>query len=66
VKTLDDRQFQIHVARVHLAECARRRQHWPSRDFYWSLFAWAQKARRQAAAMPREPQQAGLPLSGGT
>lgn len=57
---MTDREFQIHVARVHLAECARRRRHWPSRDFYWSLFAWAQDARRRAAAISREPQQGGL------
>jgi hypothetical protein len=54
-----DRAFLLHVARVHLAECARRRTGRVNRDFYWSLFAWAQNARRRAAAL-REPTQSGL------
>lgn len=57
---MNERELQIHVARVHLAECARRRRHWPSRHFYWSLFAWAQNARLRAAVIAREPQQRGL------
>jgi len=64
---MTERELQIHVAKVQLAECARRR-HGPldrdgrnvNRDFYWSLFGWAQARRRKAAAMPREPMQAGL------
>jgi hypothetical protein len=58
--TLTDREFRIHVARVHLAECARRRRSHVNRDFYWHLFAWAQRSRREAAAMPRTPSQGGL------
>jgi hypothetical protein len=61
------RELQIHVARVQLAECARRR-HGPldrngrnvNRDFYWLLFGYAQTCRRRAAAMAREPKQEAL------
>jgi hypothetical protein len=45
------RTFQLHYARVLLCE-ARRRRH--QGRFYWSLIAWAQKARREAAAIPVE------------
>jgi len=45
-----DRTFLIHFARVHLNECRARRHHPANRNFYWTLFASAQKARRQAAA----------------
>ena len=48
---LDDRAFAIHCARVYLAEAGRRRHSWVNRDFYWSLFAWAQQARREAAVL---------------
>lgn len=54
-----DRAFCIRVARVHLNECRARRHSRANRDFYWSLFAWAQRARRRAAAS-REPVQGGL------
>lgn len=47
----DDRAFAIYYARVMLAECAHRRRSWVNRDFYWSLFADAQRARREAAAL---------------
>lgn len=48
---MSERQFQIHMARVLLSDC-RTRRHWPaSRDFYWHQFAYAQAARRRAAAM---------------
>lgn len=50
-----DRAFLIHFARIHLNECRARRHHPANRDFYWTLFASAQRARRQAAAM-RDPQ----------
>lgn len=50
----DDRAFVIHCARVFLAEAARRRRGRVNRDFYWSLFAAAQDARRKAAAMERQ------------
>jgi hypothetical protein len=48
---MTDRQFQIHMARVLLSDC-RTRRHWPaSRNFYWQLFAHAQRCRKAAAAM---------------
>lgn len=50
----DDRAFVIHCARVFLAEAARRRRGRVNRDFYGSLFAAAQDARREAAAMERQ------------
>jgi hypothetical protein len=54
---LDDRAFHLHCARVMLAECAHRRHSWVNRNFYWSLFAFAQQERRAAA---RATWQAGL------
>lgn len=45
------REFAIHFARVHLAECRARRHNPVNRAFYWFLFATAQKARRDAAAV---------------
>jgi len=51
--------FQIHLAKVHLNECRARRHHPANRNFYWVLFAWAQAARRRAAAL-RAPAQGGL------
>jgi hypothetical protein len=56
--TAGDRAFRIHCAKVHLAECSRRRRDPVSRNFYWRLFAWAQKCRREAAAMRLPAQQA--------
>ena len=49
------RAFALHYARVMLAECSRRPGH-VNRDFYWSLFASAQRSRREASVM-REIQQ---------
>ena len=56
---MNDRAFRIHFAKVHLAECRVRRHHPANRNFYWHLFASAQQARRDAAAM-RSPVQGGL------
>lgn len=56
---MDGRAFRIHFARVHLNECRARRHHPANRNFYWTLFASAQKARREAEAM-LEPVQARL------
>ena len=52
---LPDRAFAIHFARVHLAECSRRRDSFVNRNFYWQLFATAQQSRRKAAAIQCEP-----------
>lgn len=59
----NQREFKLRFARVCLAECAHRR-HGPvvngrnvNRDFYWSLFEWAQRQRREAAAMAPQPAQ---------
>lgn len=55
---MTDRELKIHVARVQLNEC-RARRHCPvNRDFYWTLFNYAQKCRRDAASM-------GVPVQGG-
>lgn len=45
------REFAIHYARVMLAEASRRRHGRVNRNFYWTLFAAAQRSRREAAAM---------------
>jgi hypothetical protein len=50
-----DRAFRIHFARVMLTECSKRRHSHVNRDFYWTLFASAQKARLEAA-IPHEAQ----------
>jgi hypothetical protein len=57
---MDDRQLKIHVARVQLNECRARRHSRVNRHFYWHLFHYAQKCRRDAAAISREPRQGGL------
>lgn len=57
---MNERAFRIHFAKVHLNECRARRHHPANRDFYWFLFATAQDARRQVAAMRPEPVQGGL------
>ncbi len=57
---MDDRAFRIFFARVMLNECRARRHSRVNRDFYWSLFASAQKARRLAASMRATPVQGGL------
>jgi hypothetical protein len=54
---MPDRAFHLHCARVMLAECARRRHSWVNRKYYWSLFAFAQRERREAT---RATRQAGL------
>lgn len=53
---MSPRAFALHYARVMLAECSRRRRGSVNRDFYWSLFAAAQRSRREAA-VTREIQQ---------
>lgn len=65
---MSDRAFRLHCARVYLAECSRRRhgpvvgerRHNVNGDFYWTLFGWAQRQRREAAAISRDPVQGGL------
>jgi len=57
---MDDRAFKIHAAKVQLNECRARRHSWVNRHFYWTLFHYAQKCRRDAAAMSRQPEQGGL------
>lgn len=44
----------LHVARALLGECAKRRHSRVDRNFYWTLFAWAQDARRRAATTQRQ------------
>jgi len=55
-----DRAFSIHCAKVHLNECRARRHSWVNRNFYWTLYAHAQRCRREAAAMRSRPLQGGL------
>jgi hypothetical protein len=54
------REDLIHLAKVHLTECARRRRIASWNDFYWTVFGWAQNARRRAAECKPEPVQADL------
>lgn len=56
---MNERELKIHVARVQLNECRSRRHDPVNRFFYWTLFHYAQKCRRDAAKL-REPEQAGL------
>ena len=51
------REDHIHFAKVNLTECARRRNLISWKDFYWTVFGWAQNARRRAAACGTEPTQ---------
>lgn len=44
----------LHVARVLLAECAKRRHSRVDRNFYFVLFGWAQNARRRYATTQRQ------------
>ena len=53
---LTDRAFLIFSARVHMRECAARRHSHVNRNFYWHLFAWAQRCRREAS-IASEPTQ---------
>ena len=48
---MSPRAFALHYARVMLAECSRRRRGSVNRDFYWHLFASAQRSRREASDM---------------
>lgn len=47
--SVSDREFLIHLAKVHLAECSRRRRVDSWSNFYWVVFGWAQNARRRAS-----------------
>jgi hypothetical protein len=40
----------LHIAKVHLAEAAKRRHSHVNRSFYWVLLAWAANARREYAS----------------
>lgn len=44
----------LHVANALLGECAKRRHSKVDRNFYWTLFAWAQNARRRYATTQRQ------------
>lgn len=57
---MSDRAFQIHYAKVLLAQARHFRTRQPhNRNFCFALLAWAAKARRNAMAM-REPVQGSL------
>ncbi len=43
---MNEREFNLHRARVYLAEARRRRD----QQFGWTLLQWAANARRAAAA----------------
>jgi hypothetical protein len=51
------RDLHIRMARVYLTEARNRRDLPANRGFYWTLLAWARKARLRAAASVREPEQ---------
>lgn len=44
----------LHVAHALLGECAKRRHSAVNRNFYWTLFGWAQNARRRYATTQRQ------------
>jgi hypothetical protein len=46
---MTERESNIHVAKVHLAEARRRRNH-PDQWFYWTLLKWVRNARLRASA----------------
>ena len=48
------REDHIRYAKVCLTECARRRRLASWTNFYWTVFAWAQHARRRARDAPRQ------------
>lgn len=54
---LSDREVKLHVARVLLAECGKRRHSPVNRNWYWRMFACAQSCRRAAEAMRAQPAQ---------
>lgn len=54
------REDHIRFAKVNLTECARRRHVASWNDFYWTVFGWAQNARRRASACRTEPVQTDL------
>ena len=43
---MNERDFHIRLARVYLAQLRHRRM--ANGSFFWTLFAWAQRARRTA------------------
>jgi hypothetical protein len=54
------REDHIRHAKVCLAECARRRRLASWSNFYWTVFGWAQNARRRAAQPAAVPVQGDL------
>ncbi|KRG47386.1 hypothetical protein ARC20_03395 [Stenotrophomonas panacihumi] len=57
---MDDRELKLHVARVMLTECSKRRHSAVNRNWYWRMFAYAQACRRTASAMCAQAAQADL------
>ena len=57
---MDTRADFIHRAKVGLAECRARRHDAVNRNWYWIVFAWSQRNRRQAQQVRPEPAQGGL------
>lgn len=45
-----NRESLIHLAGAYLTECRARRHDPVNRNFYWTLFAWAQATRRRVVA----------------
>jgi hypothetical protein len=54
------REDHIHYAKVCLTECSRRRRLVSWINFYWTVFGWAQNARRRAAQCKQESVQGEL------
>lgn len=52
--TADDRENEIHRARVYLGEARRRRHSRADRSFYWLLLSWAANCRARALHALRE------------
>jgi hypothetical protein len=51
---MTERAFQLHCARVYLAEAGRRRRHPQNKDFYWTLMGMVADCRRRYVEM-RDP-----------
>jgi hypothetical protein len=52
--TAEDRENEIHRARVYLGEARRRRHSRADRSFYWLLLGWAANCRARALSALRE------------
>jgi hypothetical protein len=57
---MSDREWNIHMARVYLAQAAHTRQYPQHSAWHAKLMSWVAKRRLQAMACKPEPTQADL------